>query len=398
MEAEQLDETQKQAVADLKAKNKELLDKGNPYHDDFFFTRWLIARSWNVDQADEMLKASMKWRADEGIDTLVEEYGKEGNELREMLERYCPMGMHGVDKRGCPIYIERVGSFDIQGLLASASMEQLKRHHVFQIERAEVMKTKASNDAGKQFRKHYVIEDLSNLGWEHVSQNTLDLTKELLRLDESHFPESIIKLYIINAPWAFNAVWKIIKPVLSERTVNKIEILGTDFLPTLLEVVDKNELPVQLGGSCDKCNGQCVSDGGKIPESFYKGFDLGAHHENTVHEAVVPRSGIHEVRVPVAEGALLCYEFWTDDYDVSYGVAFCAKGESEQRIPILPVNRVNSHEKHITGSVTADKDGSFILIFDNSFSTFRKKQLHYKLAVPTATDEPDVVESDVAAK
>ena len=59
---------------------------------------------------------------------------------------------------------------------------------------------------------------------------------------------------------------------------------------------------------------------------------------------------------------------------------------------------MNSHEKHITGSVTADKDGSFILIFDNSFSTFRKKQLHYKLAVPTATDEPDVVESDVTAK
>jgi hypothetical protein len=68
-----------------------------------------------------------------------------------------------------------------------------------------------------------------------------------------------------------------------------------------------------------------------------------------VHSATVPRSGQHEVRVPVSEGlnniyyciyisinifivfivlkgALLCYEFWSDDYDVGYGVAFCAKG------------------------------------------------------------------------
>jgi hypothetical protein len=56
---------------------------------------------------------------------------------------------------------------------------------------------------------------------------------------------------------------------------------------------------------------------------------------------------------------------------------------------------VQSQEKHITGSVTADSDGSFILIFDNTFSTFRKKQLYYKLAVPTSKDAPTIDESDV---
>lgn len=50
-----------------------------------------------------------------------------------------------------------------------------------------------------------------------------------------------------------------IKPVLSERTVNKIEIMGSDYLPTLLEVIDIEQLPVQLGGKCTECKGQVTS-------------------------------------------------------------------------------------------------------------------------------------------
>lgn len=49
------------------------------------------------------------------------------------------------------------------------------------------------------------------------------------------------------------------------------------------------------------------------------------------------------------------------------------------------------------GDLTAPSDGSFILIFDNSFSSFRKKQLYYKLAVPTTAGDAAIEEVDVDA-
>lgn len=50
------------------------------------------------------------------------------------------------------------------------------------------------------------------------------------------------------------------------------------------------------------------------------------------------------------------------------------------------------------GDVTATDDGSFILIFDNTHSMFRKKQLYYKLSVPTEAEQPQVTEADVEAE
>lgn len=47
-------------------------------------------------------------------------------------------------------------------------------------------------------------------------------------------------MFIVNAPWAFTAVWAIIKAFLDEVTKNKIQILGGGFKKKLLEVVEED--------------------------------------------------------------------------------------------------------------------------------------------------------------
>ena len=70
------------------------------------------------------------------------------------------------------------------------------------------------------------------------------------------------KFYIINAPWAFHAVWSIIKPWLDEVTVNKIDILGAAYKEKLLAQIPAENLPDFFGGTC-KCEGGCsLSDAG----------------------------------------------------------------------------------------------------------------------------------------
>lgn len=370
------------------------MEKDATYFDEFFFSRFLVARSWNVEQAHEMLTATKAWRETESIDSLIDTYGAPGNERREFLEQFCPMGVHGVDKRGCPVYVERIGAFDAKGLLSAIDLKDLATHHIYQLERVEQLKRERGiAENGVPFRKHVVIEDLAGLGWGHMTSATIELTKSLVVLDESHYPELLQKLFIINAPWLFNAAWKVLTPLLSERTLNKIEICGSDYLEKIQELVPAEQIPVELGGKCTSCSGPCVQSGGKVPESFYRG---GVESDGeTVHSVLVPRSAAHEVKVPVAAGGVLCYEFWTDDYDISFGVSFCGKESGAARQALLPVGKCDSHVKHISGDLTAPGDGILILTFDNSYSMFRKKQLYFKLG-GTMTQQ-SVEESDVSA-
>ncbi|RKO84940.1 CRAL-TRIO domain-containing protein, partial [Blyttiomyces helicus] len=64
------------------------------------------------------------------------------------------------------------------------------------------------------------------------------------------------KMFIINAPMLFTGVWALVKPLLDEVTVSKINILGSSYSAKLLETIDAECLPKTLGGACE-CKGGC---------------------------------------------------------------------------------------------------------------------------------------------
>jgi CRAL/TRIO domain len=83
-------------------------------------------------------------------------------------------------------------------------------------------------------------------------------------LGQNRYPEIMGKFYIINAPWAFSAVWTMIKPWLDEVTVSKIDIVGSNYRDKLLAQIPVENLPKDLGGACEcDCRGGCsLSDAG----------------------------------------------------------------------------------------------------------------------------------------
>jgi len=60
------------------------------------------------------------------------------------------------------------------------------------------------------------------------------------------------RMFIINAPFWFKAIWFIIKAFLDPKTVSKIRIFGNNYLPELTQYVTMDYLPSFLGGNC-KC-------------------------------------------------------------------------------------------------------------------------------------------------
>lgn len=58
-------------------------------------------------------------------------------------------------------------------------------------------------------------------------------------------------MFIINTPRVFSLGWSIMKPLLDERTLEKITIYSDGFTDALLEYIDPEVLPTWLGGKCD---------------------------------------------------------------------------------------------------------------------------------------------------
>lgn|SRR6266576_2169232 len=73
---------------------------------------------------------------------------------------------------------------------------------------------------------------------------------------------SMGQLAIVNAPHSFTVIWNVMKPWLSKETIEKVDILGSDYQDVLLKLVDAENLPSSLGGKC-KCShaGGCQFSG-----------------------------------------------------------------------------------------------------------------------------------------
>jgi hypothetical protein len=72
------------------------------------------------------------------------------------------------------------------------------------------------------------------------------------------------QLAVINAPSTFTMIWNAMRPWLSKETAAKVDVLGTDYKRVLLELIDEENLPALLGGSCacDEAGGCHLSGAG----------------------------------------------------------------------------------------------------------------------------------------
>jgi CRAL/TRIO domain len=115
--------------------------------------------------------------------------------------------------------------------------------------------------AGKLLETCCTIMDLKGVGVSKVS-SVYGYVKSASAISQNYYPERLGKLYLINAPWGFSGAFNMVKSFLDPVTVQKIHILGTNYLEQLLAQVPKENLPKQFGGECE-CEGGCaLSDAG----------------------------------------------------------------------------------------------------------------------------------------
>ncbi|XP_039064308.1 phosphatidylinositol/phosphatidylcholine transfer protein SFH3-like isoform X2 [Hibiscus syriacus] len=232
-------------------------------HDDnHMMLRFLKARKFDQDKAKQMWADMLQWRKDFGADTIMEDF--DFKEYDEVI-KYYPQGYHGVDKGGRPVYIERLGQVDANKLTQVTTIDRYLRYHVKDFEKTLNVKLPAASIAAKRhITQNTTILDVEGVGLKSFNKAARELLQCLQKIDGHNYPETLNRLYIINAGSGFKLLWSSIKSFLDPKTTTKINVLGNKYQSKLLEVIDASELPEFFGGTCNCSDkGGCmVSDKG----------------------------------------------------------------------------------------------------------------------------------------
>lgn len=244
--------------------------------DDTLLLRFLRARKFDFEKTRTMFLETEEWRKSFGVDDIVKNFDfKE----KEEVDKFYPHFYHKTDKDGRPVYIERLGRLDIKGLYAATSQERLLQRLVYEYGKSFNERLPACSKAiGHPVETFCTILDLQDVSLTNFYR-VRDYVFQAATMGQNRYPETMGKFYIINAPWAFSAVWAVIKPWLDEVTVSKVDILGGGYMETLLGQIDKANLPKDLGGECE-CPGGCsLSDAGPWNETC----EVGNEHATNGH-------------------------------------------------------------------------------------------------------------------
>jgi len=353
-----------------------------PYNRDIDLLSWLVARSFDLECAVDMMRKSMIWREKHGVNRVLDDWTPP-----EALLNYFPRGYYGKSKAGFPLFIACLGRFDIRGLLRSCRKSDFMKFALYCFETGGRHVLNISAQTGVPVNQFLLLFDLDGLSMMQVAyKEGFDLFLEMTKIMEANYPEGLGHCLAINAPPVFTLAWSMIRPLLRGTTQSKIHIFGrTGWQERLRELVEQDQLPEHWGGGLQGPDGNpynapevCI--GGEVPSHYYQ--PVPEVEKLVAHgcRLQVRRAGRKEHRVEVSKpGATISWRFCTRGYDVGFAVFRELAGGGREELVLR--ERVYCHLVVEAGKLLCDVPAVYILEFDNSYSYFHSKEVHLDVAV-----------------
>lgn len=329
--------------------------------------RFLRARDYDIDKAEPMLREALKWRAEVGADGILQ------TEIPQfdLMKKLVTGGFHKQDKFGRPVYIERTGMIDIPRLLNLIAHKNRLAGHIFAQEYKLHMIREQGKTLGRTATSFCVIMDLKGLSLFH--KQGVDTFKETSEIDKNRYPEILGQLFVVNAPWIFPVLYKLVKGFLDPKTRTKVHVLGSNFKEKLLEFIDEDALPEEYGGKCH-CDPACVRAAEPVE------MDLKANDPELTEVPLVAGKSFEKIVDSGVDGLTVSWFFRTEKHDVQFSVKWEDKTNNKEEF-IHPPQRYSADSTQVEGSYSTKGEGRMILTWDNTYSYFTSKKLLYHLEV-----------------
>ncbi|KAL8505412.1 hypothetical protein ACS0TY_016591 [Phlomoides rotata] len=199
--------------------------------------RFLNGRDGNVDNAHKMLVDCLNWRVQNEIDNILAK-PINPSELYRAIRDSQLSGLCGYTKEGLPVIAVGVG----RSTYDKASMHYYIQSHIQMNEyRDRVILPSATEKFGRYIGTCIKVLDMTGLKISALNQ--LKLLSAISTIDDLNYPEKTDTYYIVNAPYIFSACWKVVRPLLQERTRKKVQVLSGSGREELLNIMDYESLP-----------------------------------------------------------------------------------------------------------------------------------------------------------
>ena len=195
--------------------------------------RYLRARNFDVDKSKAMLRETLNWRRDFGVENM-----HEWKDVIAIENSPGKMYVRGYDK-------------DVHALIyMKPRLENTNdhdgniKHLVYTLEKA--VACMSSNTTAE---KLCLLIDYE--GYSLRNAPPMKTSMETLTILQNHYPERLFRAYMIRPPWIFHAFFNMISPFIDPVTKNKIAMVsGSNIKEKLVETIDPVVLEEELGG-CD---------------------------------------------------------------------------------------------------------------------------------------------------
>ncbi|XP_026441101.1 phosphatidylinositol/phosphatidylcholine transfer protein SFH2-like [Papaver somniferum] len=199
--------------------------------------RFLKARAWNVPKAHQMLIDCINWRMENKIDKILMR-PIALTELYKAVRDSQLLGLSGYTKEGLPVFAIGVG----KSTYDKGPVDYYVQSHIQINEyRDLVVFPQPTKKYGRYIGTCVKVFDMTCLKLSAISQ--IKLLTTIATIDDLNYPEIAVTYYVVNTPYAFSKLWKIVKKLLREETQRKIQVLKGNGKEELLKVMDYESLP-----------------------------------------------------------------------------------------------------------------------------------------------------------
>jgi len=310
--------------------------------------KFLRARDFKVKDAFTMLKNTVLWRKEFGIDALLEE--DLGTDLDKVVF------MNGFDKEGHPICYNVYGEFQNKELYQKTfSDDKFLRWRIQFLEKS----IRQLDFSPGGICTIVQVNDLKNSPGP-FKKELRQATNKLISILQDNYPEFVAKQIFINVPWWYIAYNRVLSAFLTQRTKSKFVFAGSSkSAETLFKYIAPEQVPVRFGG--------LIKEG----EQQFGATDA-------VNEVIIKPASKQTVEINASETLNLVWELRVIGWDVSYGAEFVPTVEEGYTVIVQKTRKISptADEAVITNSFKAGEPGKVVLTIDNTSS--KKKKLLYR--------------------
>ncbi|CAB3397026.1 unnamed protein product [Caenorhabditis bovis] len=373
-----IDEKDRAAINELREAVKEHL---TPYYDtDFNLLRWLKGHDYNLSVIKPKLINHLLFRkSDWDLDGLA------AKPRNHPVHNHWKSGLTGESGiiPNTIVNIEQTGANDYWGMLSSYPTNEILRARVHDLESM----LKAVMDLEKKTNEQCSVVYIMDLtGIKMDRKLTTLLSGGLAAISAfmaEHYVELVHSFVLVNVPAFISAIWTIAKPLLPERTRNKINIMDSNWKTDVLKLAEGRCLPSYWNdegsdGPFKAPIEKCVP----FPEENY--YKSGIPQEAQVLSIAAGKTGFVDMRVE--KGQKLSWEIHANGH-FAFAIYELPENFDNDTIEHLP--RVYPLFSKIPGptlvpcfdNITCKSSGIYRVWFGNQHAWFHTLKINHVLKI-----------------